>query len=36
MAEPLESKIVSDDHDKNGLHESKRIKSMGLKLSLLI
>ena len=33
MAEPLENKIFSDDHDKNGLHESKRINlKQGLKI----
>ena len=33
MAEPLENKIFSDDHDKNGHHESKRINlKQGLKI----
>ena len=33
MAELLENKIFSDDHDKNGNHESKRINlKQGLKI----
>ena len=36
MAEPLENKIFSDDHNKNGLHESERKNlKQGLKIMSL-